>query len=192
MGRSHVPVSGLKSENIGGILSFAGSLLPLAAGDVQSIAAAACFAFSEVTFARAGHTVKGYSLGAAGFAIGDYLLAASAATQANTALQLALVAMGAAWTIGVLRYPLEAVAAASSNNRPVLARRAAAASRVIQPVVGVSCLALRVPGLLTAAAGRNVLMLGAIGLWAASDVLCGRLQRYAVPATRYLKSLLMR
>lgn len=165
------------SENIGGVLSFTGSIIPIVSGDIHSIAAAIAFAVAEVTFMFKGHTHAGYSIGALAFAAGDIVLASSDAVASNPALRTALLLMGAAWAVGILRAPLHKLAMVEGLS-PTFHRVAGDVSRLIQPTVGASCLALRLPGLVTAAMGGNYLIATAITLWGASDVLCGRLQSY--------------
>ncbi len=175
----------LKSENIGGILSFIGSLIPILAGDVHSVVAALLFFFAEVMFMRKGHTTAGYSLGALGFAGGDYVLAAATTLGDNTSLRIVLVLMAVSWTVGVLRWPLEKISQCFQQDK--ISKRLKRAADLIQPLVGVSNVVMKLSGVVTAALGGNFLILIATSLWAMADVLCGRLQDYALSMVRTLR-----
>lgn len=177
----------LRSEQVGGLLSLAGSFLPVAAGDVQSVAAAGMFLAAEICLVRAGHKVGGYSSGAAAFAAGDFMLAASPAVANNPALQASLIAMGAVWAIGAARYPIYVIAKNTLSSRPAFSRAAQKTADIIQPFVSVSCLILRAPGLASSISGGTHLMTGALTLWTLSDIFTGRLQHYARPLYRSLK-----
>ena len=181
--------SRINSENIGGLVSFCGSLCPLASGDIQSVAAAIAFAAAETGFMLRGHTAAGYSLGALGFAAGDIVLATSEAVSGNPALQASLLMMGAAWGIGTLRAPLERLAS-TERLAPAFRRAASVTARLIPPIVGSSCLATRLPGLGTALASGNYVIASAIGLWGISDVLCGRLQSHAASVLAWTRNIL--
>lgn len=165
------------SENIGGGVSFVGSTIPALNGDTESLVAAGLFAGSEITFMRAGHKTEGYSLGAAGLCGGDFVLACSDSVSGNPALQASLLAMAAVWGVAATRYPIEAM----GFNR---------VAGAIPPVTGAASLSMRVPGIMTAAGAGNYPVMVAIGCWAISDVLCGRLQNVVdplvEPSGRYL------
>lgn len=161
-------IRNIKSENWGGVIGAAGSLIVLAAGDTSGIISSLCFLVSEYIFTRKGHETLGYSLGCAGLSIGDALLCFSHATVANTALQVTMVVMAASWAVGALRYPIEQMG---------LIRAAA----IIPPLVASANLMLRIPALGTAifTGGHvNMVMLVCNVFWGISDVLLGRVQRF--------------
>lgn len=158
------------SENIAGVVSLAGSSALLLAGNVQSAVAAGVFTAAELTLAKYGHKSAGYSAGAALFAAGDLTLAFSDAVQDGSTLQISLLGMAAAWGAGALRYPFER--AARSLNSPKLQKVA----DILPAVCGTGNLALRLPGIFSAASAGNYVVAGAISAWGVADVLAGRLQ----------------
>src|SRR5215472_17603779 len=63
----------MKSENIGGLVSMAGSCLFLLGGDSAGIVIALSFLAAEIILTRYGHTRAGYSAGGLLFSFGDAL-----------------------------------------------------------------------------------------------------------------------
>ncbi len=154
------------------------------AGDPASIVGTFLFTAAELTFARYGHTRWGYSLGAAAFAAGDFLVALSPSVAANENLQTMLFGMAAAWAIGVVRAPLAAAAfyVKNPNVQKVMTRVADG----VQPVVGSLILLQRIPGIVAAFHGGNRLVGTAMLLWGVSDVLTGRVHKAVGSAKNYI------
>jgi hypothetical protein len=168
--------SKLKSENLAGIISLAGSSALALSGDPASIAATVAFTAAEITMAVKGHTKTGYSAASALFAAGDFMLAASPAVMANKGLQMSLMAMGTAWGAGAMRAPLHKIADWMKDNRPKMAEHLKNIAEHIPTGVGAVNLSLRVPGAIAAATGQQWIVMGAITAWGCADVLAGRLQ----------------
>jgi hypothetical protein len=164
------PLGDMKSENIGGLVSMAGSCLFLLGGDATGIVVSLCFLVAEIIFARFGHTRAGYSSGCLLFSYGDALAMTSEVAHGNRAFQITLFIMAAAWLIGAARAPLAWFG--ERRGRPAVV----AAADALQPIAGVATLAMRFPGIVTAVGGASYLGAAAIACWAASDVLVGRLQ----------------
>lgn len=158
------------SENIGGVVSMAGSSLFTLGGDLTGITVTASFLVAEAILTRWGHTRAGYSAGAALFAIGDGLATLSNVADGNHAFQIALTGMAVTWGLGALRAPLAAIG--QKLNKPNLVRIADG----IQPVVGTLALIQRLPGIAAAFVGAKYIGAAAVTCWAISDVLVGRLQ----------------
>lgn len=165
-------IRGLRSENIGGLVSMAGSCLFLFGGDTSGFIVTASFLVSEIVLTRWGHTRAGYSLGCALFAFGDALAVTSNVAAHNNVFQIALAAMAATWALGAMRAPL--VWYGSWQGSRSVIRFADA----LQPVTGVLTLALRLPGILSAIAGGNMLGAAAVTCWGIADILVGRLQHF--------------
>ena len=163
-------LQGWHSENIGGLVSMAGSCLFLLGGDTSGIVISVSFLIAEIVLTRWGHLRAGYSFGGALFAFGDAVAVTSNVAADNKAFQIALAAMAAAWALGVLRAPLAWLG--ERYDRPGLVRFADA----LQPVVGVLILTLRLPGIIAAISGGNFLGAAAVTCWGIADVLVGRLQ----------------
>jgi hypothetical protein len=171
---------GLRSENIGGLVSLIGSAMFLFGGDPNGIFATSIFLAAEVLLTRYGHSREGYSAGCFLLASGDLLAANSLIAAGNRPFEVALVAMAAVWLVGALRYPLT-----------LYGQRAQEIGLVkfgdrLQPIVGTAILALRVPGIVVAAAGLNYPGTTAIACWAAADILLGRLHHFSLSAFRNL------
>jgi hypothetical protein len=163
-------LQGWHSENVGGLVSMAGSCLFLLGGDTSGYIITASFLVAEIVLTRSGHTRAGYSIGAALFSFGDALAVTSNVAAHNSAFQIALAAMAAAWALGALRGPLAWYG--TRYRTPTLVRLADA----LQPSVGAAILALRLPGIIAAIGGGNFLGAAAIMCWAVADILLGRLQ----------------
>lgn len=163
-------LAGLHSENIGGLVSMAGSCLFLLGGDASGLIVAASFLAAEIVLTRSGHTRTGYSIGCALFSFGDALAVTSEVASGNNAFQIALSAMAAAWAIGALRGPLAWYG--MLQNKATLVTLADA----LQPAAGTTTLILRLPGMITAISGANYLGAAAVACWGIADVLVGRLQ----------------
>lgn len=149
-------------------MGAAGSLIVLAAGDMQGIFSTLLFLASELILTRKGHESWGYSLGCAGLSLGDFLLCFSHATSGNPALQVTMALMASAWVLGALRYPLERISM----------RKLAG---LIPPLVGSTNPALRIPALCTAIFTGdhfNAVMFASNVFWGISDILLGRVQRF--------------
>src|ERR1700692_1925513 len=99
-------VEGLRSENIGGLVSMAGSCLFLFGGDASGIVVTLSFLVAEIILTRSGHTRSGYSIGCALFSFGDGLAVTSHVAAGNSAFQITLAIMAATWAIGALRGPI--------------------------------------------------------------------------------------
>jgi len=163
-------LGGLKSENVGGLVSMFGSCLFLLGGDAGGIVVSVSFLLAEIVLTRSGHTRAGYSAGCLLFAFGDALAVTTAVAHGNRAFQVTLAVMAAAWLIGAVRAPLAWYGLRSEREAVV------AAADALQPIAGIATLLLRIPGLLAALAGASFLGAAAVACWAASDVLIGRLQ----------------
>jgi hypothetical protein len=163
-------IEGLRSENIGGLVSMAGSCLFLLGGDASGFIVTASFLIAEIVLTRAGHTRAGYSIGCCLFAFGDALAVTSNVAAHNGAFQIALALMAATWTIGAMRGPLAWFGI--RHDRPRIVRFADA----LQPIAGTLTLALRLPGIISAIAGGNLLGAAAVTCWGIADILVGRLQ----------------
>jgi hypothetical protein len=167
----------MRSENIGGLISMAGSALFLAGGDPTGIAVAASFLIAEIILTLYGHRRAGYSVGCALFAFGDLLAVTSALTLDNVAFQFALVAMALTWSAGSLRAPLAWLGNRSGNHALT------GFADALQPLAGIATLALRLPGILTAIFGGSYLGAAAVSCWAIADILVGRVhQSYRILA----------
>lgn len=174
-------VRNMKSENWGGLSSMTGSLVALAAGDVEGAVSTASFVASEASFATRGHTSWGYSLGCAGISFGDGLLCFSQATDGNPTLKITMAVLTGVWAIGALRYPIEqlgkVVMPYAERVGSVLQKTADA----IPPIVGSVALIMRTPALYTAAfSGEhfNTVMFISNSFWGAADILLGRVQEF--------------
>jgi hypothetical protein len=163
-------LEGWHSENIGGLVSMAGSCLFLLGGDTSGFIITASFLVAEIILTRSGHTRSGYSIGCALFSFGDAVAITSKVAADNRAFQIALAAMATTWALGALRGPLAWYG--TQHDNPSTVRFADA----LQPVAGVMTLALRLPGMIAAISGGNLLGAAAVGCWAIADVLVGRLQ----------------
>jgi hypothetical protein len=163
-------IEGLKSENIGGLVSMAGSCLFLLGGDTSGFIVTASFLIAEIILTRSGHTRRGYSISCALFSFGDALAVTSQVAARNNAFQIALATMAATWAIGALRGPLAWYGA--HYEKPSIVRFADG----LQPIAGVLTLTLRLPGIITAVSGGNFLGAAAVACWGVADVLVGRLQ----------------
>jgi hypothetical protein len=168
----------MRSENFGGLVSMVGSCLFLLGGDASGVVISLSFLAAEITLARSGHTRAGYSFGCALFSFGDALATTSQVAHGNPAFQITLAAMAAAWLLGALRAPVAWLGELFGKTRLV------AAADALQPIVGIVILVLRLPGIATAATGTNYLGAAAVGLWAASDILVGRLQFFVRKISR--------
>jgi hypothetical protein len=163
-------LEGWHSENIGGLVSMAGSCLFLLGGDTSGFIITASFLVAEIILTRSGHTRSGYSVGCALFSFGDALAVTSRVAADNRAFQIALAAMAATWALGALRGPLAWYG--TQHDKQSLVRFA----DVLQPLAGVLTLALRLPGMIAAVSGGNLLGAVAVACWGIADVLVGRLQ----------------
>lgn len=161
----------MKSENIGGLLSMAGSCLFLFGGDANGVIVTLSFLAAEVVLVRYGHLRAGYSAGCAFFAFGDALAVSSEIASGNFLFQATLAIMAVAWVIGIARGPLAWWGARLRNSNLVKA------ADKLQPIVGAAILALRLPSLLTALIGASYLAAAAVALWGVADILIGRLQK---------------
>ena len=99
------PFAAMKSENIGGLVSMAGSCLFLLGGDSAGIVIALSFLVAEIILTRYGHTRAGYSAGGLFFAFGDALAMFSVVASGNKGFQVTLALMAGAWLIGAARAP---------------------------------------------------------------------------------------
>jgi hypothetical protein len=158
-----------RSENIGGLLSMAGSSLFLFGGNATGVLIALSFLFAEIILTRFGHTRGGYSGGCLLFASGDAVAVTSDIASGNGAFQAMLAIMAAAWMLGAVRAPLAWYGERSGRARLVTA------ADMLQPIAGMAILVLRVPGIVTAAGGASYLGAAAVACWGASDILVGRL-----------------
>jgi hypothetical protein len=163
-------LEGWHSENIGGLVSMAGSCLFLLGGDTSGFIVTASFLVAEIILTRSGHTRSGYSIGCALFAFGDALAVTSNVAAGNSIFQILLAVMAATWAIGALRGPLAWYSQRRDN--PSMVRFADA----LQPLAGALTLALRLPGMIAAVIGGNMLGAAAVACWGIADVLVGRLQ----------------
>ena len=165
-------IKNIKSENLAGYVSLAGSSSIILGQDQQCLAAALLFTTAEITLARAGHTRLGYALGAAGFAAGDAVLAFSPILADNDQLKTALFVMAGTWAVGAARAPL---AYAASRLKTDKSRQAlTTVADALQPIVGVAVLIQRMPGIVAAFSGGSGLVGTAMSLWGAADILSGR------------------
>jgi hypothetical protein len=174
----------MKSENLGGLVSMAGSCVFFFGGDVSGAVVSVSFIAAELTLARWGHRRAGYSIGCALFSFGDVVAVISKVAYANRAFQATLLAMAAIWAIGALRAP--AAWLGQTLARPWLV----ACADAIQPLAGTMLLILRIPGIAAAFIGANYLGVAALSCWAVSDVLVGRLQNSISTLRRAVHSLL--
>jgi hypothetical protein len=149
---------------------MAGSCLFLLGGDTSGFIITASFLVAEIILTRSGHTRSGYSIGCALFAFGDAVAVTSRVAAGNSLFQIALAAMAATWALGALRGPLAWYGTRHDN--PSMVRFADA----LQPLAGVLTLALRLPGMIAAISGGNLLGAAAVGCWGIADILVGRLQ----------------
>lgn len=178
----------MKSENWGGLSSFAGSTLVLAVGDIAGAVSTALFTASEYAFYRKGHTSLGYSAGMAGLALGDAVLIFSAASAGNTLLQFSLAALSVTLAVGALRHPLRLAAFyCAKNSRRDTAKTLFKMARAIPPFVGTASLIQRIPTLyhaLFSGEKINTVLAAAVSLWGLSDILNGRLQSNLIVPVR--------
>jgi hypothetical protein len=163
-------MEGWRSENVGGLVSMAGSCLFLLGGDTSGFIITASFLVAEIVLTRSGHTRFGYSIGCALFSFGDAVAVTSNVAAGNSIFQILLATMAATWAIGALRGPLAWYGVRHDN--PSMVRFADA----LQPLAGVLTLALRLPGMIAAVIGGNFLGAAAVACWGIADVLVGRLQ----------------
>jgi hypothetical protein len=171
----------MKSENIGGLVSMAGSALFLLGGDASGIAVALSFLIAEIVLARHGHKPVGYSIGCTLFALGDLLAVTSELASNNPSFQYLLIAMAVTWFVGSLRAPLMWLG--RRRNHDYIVRLADA----LQPLSGIGTLALRLPGIWAAIGGGSYLGAAAVACWAVADVLVGRVhQSYAILSAAFI------
>lgn len=162
------------SENIAGIISLFGSSILLLSGNIQSVIAVILFTAAELILARFGHRKIGYSIGATLFAIGDLTLAFLDSIEPGSYLQLSLLSMTAAWTIGALYYPVSLVSQKVAGTFPA--------------ICGSVNLVLRIPGIITAVISGHYLIATAISAWALADIFAGRLQERVKQCYDYFRS----
>jgi hypothetical protein len=162
---------GMHSENVGGLLSMAGSCLFLFGGDLTGFLVTFSFLIAEIVLTRSGHTRSGYSIGCALFAFGDALAMMAEVARGNDAFQITLGAMALSWTVGAFRAPIAWYGQRRGN--ATIIRIADA----LQPITGSAMLVLRIPAIITAISGANYLGTAAVICWAISDILIGRLQQ---------------
>jgi hypothetical protein len=163
-------MEGWHSENVGGLVSMAGSCLFLLGGDKSGFIITASFLAAEIILTRSGHMRTGYSIGCALFSFGDAVAVTSRVAADNRAFQIALAAMAVTWALGALRGPLAWYGTRRDNLSMVHFADA------LQPLAGVLTLALRLPGIIAAVSGGNLLGATAVALWGLADILLGRLQ----------------
>ncbi len=173
----------LQPENLAGIISLAGSTGLMLSGESSGISSAIMFTAAELTLAKAGHKIAGYSAAGALFAAGDLMLAFSERAQNAPAMQVMLLGMTGFWALGAARYPLHVLAEKTKNSR-----LKKFTETTIPAIVGTGNLSLRVPGAVTAAQSGNWLIAGAITCWLIADVLAGRLHEQFSKAARFVKS----
>ena len=118
--------------------------------------AAGIFTAAELVLAKFGHKVGGYSTGAALFAAGDLTLAFSDSVENGSVLQITLISMTAAWAVGALRYPFEKAAQQFNSER------LQSTADMLPVICGTGNLALRLPGIFSAAMAGNYLLTSAI------------------------------
>jgi len=167
---SHALLRSMRSENIGGLVSMAGSCLFMLGGDASGTIVTLSFIVAEIVLVRHGHRRAGYSAGCALFSFGDALAVFSEVAHGNPAFQITLAAMAVTWLVGAARAPLAWLG--ERSQRPALV----AAADALQPISGVLTIVLRLPGIVTAIGGANYLGAAAVACWAAADILVGRLQ----------------
>ena len=176
-------IADLKSENVGGLVSMAGSCLFIVGGDSSGLLVTFSFICAEIVLARYGHYRSGYSIGCLLFSIGDVLAINSEVAKGNHEFQIVLGIMATVWALGALRSPIAWYA--ERFKRPYWM----VVADGLQPLIGTTTLILRIPGLITAFVGGNYLGGIAVACWAASDILVGRLQYSAQDALRRIKSV---
>lgn len=168
----------MKSENWGGIASLCGSLILAASGDGAGIMATAFCLTAEMVFALRGHRTWGYALGCALISLSGFFALASNLTEANHLLKLLIAAMMIVWGAGSLRWPLEQLAK-STSVQGIISAPLQSVANAIPRMIGVICLAMRLPLLASAAFSgehTNALMLASQTCYLVADVLLGRLQ----------------
>ena len=140
----------MKSENIGGLVSMAGSCLFLLGGDSAGIVIALSFLVAEIILTRYGHTRAGYSAGGLFFSFGDALAVISVVASGNKGFQVTLALMAGAWLIGAARAPIAWLGERCGSAAIV------AAADALQPIVGIATLVLRIPGIVTGPCRRQL------------------------------------
>lgn len=143
-----------------------GSLILLAAGDVQSLGATIAFLCAEFTLTRFGHKTAGYSVGCALISSGGVALCFSNATAGNNWLKISILSVAFLWAVGALKYPIEKMGWYKTAN-------------LIQPVVGSLILIQRLPTLFFAFIGGSWVMFCATMFYIICDVLTGRIHQFA-------------
>lgn len=174
------------SVNIAGGVSLFGSFLVILNADMHSAFAKACFFVAELLLLFYGHKTWGYSAGCTFFCVGDIALAFSPAVEGNLSLQIGLLAMALAWGLGACRYPVETLSSRLTGRISVQLQNIA---DTIPAITGSANLFLRLPSLLTAFIGGNIIVGFAITCWGIADILAGRLQNYVSAALKYKKHL---
>lgn len=181
--------SGLQSENLAGIASFAGSTIyitnfenlgavltqPSAAFNInqETASAALLFSFAELIFVRYGHHSWGYSLGMGFIGAGDAVIAlASEDLAVKTSMGTKAVVFG----IASLRCPFELAANATKELRQDISKAFTRTANNLPKVCGASILAIRTPALAASVVAQQWELATAVGLWATADILVGRLQ----------------
>jgi hypothetical protein len=162
---------GMQSENVGGLVSMAGSCLFLLGGDLIGFLVTLSFLIAEIVLTRSGHTRSGYSVGCALFAFGDALAMIAEIARENNAFQITLAAMALSWTVGAFRGPIAWYGERHGNAAFIRIADA------LQPITGIAMLILRIPAIVAAISGANFLGAAAVTCWAISDILIGRLQQ---------------
>jgi hypothetical protein len=164
-------LAGMHSENVGGLVSMAGSCLFLLGGDLTGFLVTLSFLIAEIVLTRSGHTRSGYSIGCALFALGDALAMIAEVARGNSVFQITLGAMALSWTVGAFRAPIAWYGERHGNAAFIRIADA------LQPITGIATLVLRIPAIVAAISGANFLGAAAVTCWAISDILIGRLQQ---------------
>ena len=191
----------IKAENVAGIVSIVGSVIVSLKFDPTSfiaisfiytpenIVGTALFTAAEITFARYGHKRAGYSIGAGFLCIGDIAVALSPALSHSHDLQRALFCMAAIWSIAACR-ALITLLADHLNNDAAKKNFYRVADVFIPPLVGISIIIMRIPGIISACAVDNYFVAVGIALLGISDILAGRLHEILSKARRYIENKL--
>lgn len=176
-------IKSISLQQVGGALSLLGSGLVAFTGNTENVQASALFVGAGLSLTFRGNRPLGYSVGMAGIALGDYILAGSPALSGNPQLQTALKLSALTFALGVLYAPASAAVEFCKNE--ISAERMSAFTKAIPHIVGMSSVIPKAPGLISAFTPngiwlgphsdlKDIVLAAAMSCWAASDVLTGR------------------
>lgn len=165
-----------------GFISLFGSLILILMGDIKSILAAILFTIAELSLARFGHKSLGFSIAASFFIMGNIALITSSNLEGDLYTQLSLWGMCFAWLFSVFKYPVYKMALHKKSEK------LENVSNSLPAITGTLNVFFKVPGVIFAYIGGNVILSIAIFAWVVADILAGRLQERVYAMYKYLRA----